>query len=264
MRAELPRSVLGFKVKANDDRIVWLIQALSGTPLPEVRAALQEIVDKHPGQTFAEAASKALGTLAAGPKPAEAAAAGLTGDLELFGLPGVLQTLSQSQLTGVLSLMKVPGQVEASVLFDKGRFRGAQLATLRGPEAVYELFEKPFPGTFAFVSRADVAAQGADSPPQDVLGLLLEGVRRHDEFKRAAALVPDQTLLEPTGGPTTRLTDEDEKFVRLVWSTIANGATPLECEASVRTDGYRVRRLLAHWVEEGALKARAANPAPAK
>jgi hypothetical protein len=76
--------------------------------------------------------------------------------------------------------------------------------------------------------------------------------------------VPDQALLEATGGPSTRLVDEDEDFARLVWSTIANGATPVECEASVRTDGYRVRRLLAHWVEEGALKARSANPAPAK
>ncbi|MFI5007211.1 MAG: DUF4388 domain-containing protein [Solirubrobacterales bacterium] len=264
LKAELPRTVLGFKVKKSDDRIVWLIQALSGTPLPEVRAALQEIVEKHPGETFAEAAAKAISTLGAGAKPAEAAAAGLSGDLELFGLPGVLQTLSQSQLTGVLSLMKVPGQVEASVLFEKGSFRGAQLGTLRGPEAVYELFEKPFPGTFAFVSRTDVATQGASTPPQDIIGLLLEGVRRHDEFKRAAAMVPDQTLLEPTGGPSTRLADEEDGFARLVWSTIANGANPVECEASVRTDGYRVRRLLAHWVEEGALKARSANPAPAR
>ncbi len=258
LKMELPRSVLGFKVKANDDRIVWLIQALSGTPLPEVRAVLQEIVDKHPGQTFAEAASKALSTLGAGAKPPDAAAAGLSGDLELFGLPGVLQTLSQSQLTGVLSLMKVPGQVEASLIIEGGHFRGAQLATLRGPEAVYELFEKPFPGTFSFVKRADVSAQ-ATSPPQDIIHLLLEGVRRHDEFKRAAAMVPDRALLEPTGGPSTRLTDEDEDFVKQVWSTIANGATPVECEASLRTDGYRVRRVLAHWVEEGALKARTAS-----
>jgi hypothetical protein len=55
------------------------------------------------------------------------------------------------------------------------------------------------------------------------------------------------------------LADEDEEFAKLVWSTMANGATPVECEASLKTDGYRVRRLLAHWVEEGALKARLAS-----
>src|SRR5207247_291776 len=128
LRAELPRRVLGFTVKKNDDRIVWLIQALSGTPLPEVRAVLQEILDKHGDKPFAEAASKALAAMEAGVKPAEPAGAGLSGDLELFGLPGVLQTISQSQLTGVLSLMKVPGKVEASILLEGGRFRGAQFA----------------------------------------------------------------------------------------------------------------------------------------
>ncbi len=259
LRAELPRSVLGFTVRKNDDRIVWLIQALSGTPLPEVRAVLQEILDKHRDQPFAEAASKALAAMEAGVKPTEPAGAGLSGDLELFGLPGVLQTLSQSQLTGVLSLMRVPGKVEASVLLEGGRFRGAQFATLRGEAAAYELFEKPFPGTFAFVSRPDLSGQGAISNPQDIVSLLLEGVRRHDEFKRAAALVPDQVFLEATGAPSTALPDENDSFVRLVWSTTANGTTPVECEASVKTDGYRVRRLLAHWVEEGALKARAAR-----
>ncbi len=259
LRAELPRSVLGFTVRKNDDRIVWLVQALSGTPLPEVRAVLQEIVEKHGDQPFAEAASKALAAMDAGVKPAETAGAGLSGDLELFGLPGVLQTLSQSQLTGVLSLMKVPGKVEASLLLEGGRFRGAQFATLRGEEAAYQLFEKPFPGTFAFVSRHDLSGQGATSTPTDIVRLLLEGVRRHDEFKRAAALVPDQVLLEPTGAPSTALPDESDAFVQLVWSTTANGTTPVECEASVKTDGYRVRRLLAHWVEEGALKARAAR-----
>ena len=60
-----------------------------------------------------------------------------------------------------------------------------------------------------------------------------------------------------TGASSTPLPDEKEDFVKLVWSTIANGTTPLECETAVKTDGYRVRRLLAHWVEEGALKARA-------
>src|SRR6266704_2843709 len=223
LRAELPRSVLGFTVRKNDDRIVWLVQALSGTPLPEVRAVLQEILDKHRDQPFAEAASKALAAMEAGVKPTEPAGAGLSGDLELFGLPGVLQTLSQSQLTGVLSLMRVPGKVEASVLLEGGRFRGAQFATLRGEAAAYELFEKPFPGTFAFVSRPDLSGQGAISNPQDIVSLLLEGVRRHDEFKRAAALVPDQVLLEATGAPSTALPDENDSFVQLVWSTTANG-----------------------------------------
>jgi len=260
LRAELPKSVLGFTVKKNDDRIIWLIQALSGTPLPEVRAILQEIVEKHPGQKFTEAASKALIGLASAGKSVEAPAAGLSGDLDLFGLPNVLQTLNQSSLTGVLSLMKTAGQVQASLLFEGGRFRGAHFGNLRDEDAVYELFEKPFSGTFAFVSRTDIAALGASSEPYDVLGLVLEGVRRHDEFKRASTLVPDQVVLEATGTAHSPLRDEDEDFVHAVWTRVAKGARPPDCEASIPTDAYRIRRLLAHWVEEGALNAR---PTPA-
>ncbi|PYQ12822.1 MAG: hypothetical protein DMF80_17990 [Acidobacteria bacterium] len=254
LKAELPRTVLGFTVKKNDERIACLIQALSGTPLPEVAAAMQEIADKHPGQRIAELATKALATLKAAGKPAEPPA-GLSGDLDLFGLPGLLQTLGQTQLTGVLSLMNAQGKAEATLLLDRGKFRGAQFRTIRGEEAMYELFERPFPGTFAFVSRADVASQAAAAAAQELLGLILEGVRRYDEFKRSAAIVPDGVRLQVADHPSTPLPDEDEDFTKYVWTKAAAGTTVTECESSIATDSYRVRRLLAHWVEEGALAA---------
>ena len=252
IRAEHPRAVLGF-VKRNDDRLGWLIQAVSGTPLPEVRDALQEMVDKFPGQKFAEAAKTALATLGTAPKPAEPP--GLAGDLDLFGLPGLLQTLAQSQLTGVLTLMNADKRAEATVILQGGRFREAHYGPLRGVDAMYQLFERPFPGTFAFVSRASVEELAGGAPAEDVVGLLLEGVRRHDEFKRAAALAADGLSLKPTGVPVTPLPDEDPDFVHLVWTHVEKGTTPLACEAAIATDGYRTRRLLAHWLEEGSLAA---------
>jgi hypothetical protein len=252
IRAEHPRAILGF-VKKNDDRLGWLIQALSGTPLPEVREALQEMVDKFPGQKFAETAKAALANLGAAAKPPELP--GLAGDLDLFGLPGLLQTLAQSQLTGVLTLMNTDKRAEATVILQGGRFREARHGALRGVDAIYQLFERPFPGTFAFVSRASVDELAGGAPAEDVIGLLLEGVRRHDEFKRAAALASDGLSLKPTGVPGTPLPDEDPDFIRLVWTQVAKGATPLACEAAIATDGYRTRRLLAHWLEEGSLAA---------
>jgi hypothetical protein len=252
LRAEQPRAILGF-VKKNDDRLGWLIQALSGTPLPEVREALQEMVDKFPGQKFAESAKAALATLGAAARPPEAP--GLAGDLDLFGLPGLLQTLAQSQLTGVLTLLNADKKAEATVILQDGKFREARYGNLRGVDAAYQLFERPFPGTFAFVSRSNVEELAGGAPAEDVVGLLLEGVRRHDEFKRAAALASDGLSLKPTGVPGTPLPDEDPDFVSLVWTQVGKGATPLACEAAIATDGYRTRRLLAHWLEEGSLAA---------
>ena len=86
------------------------------------------------------------------------------------------------------------------------------------------------------------------------MGLLMEGVRRYDEFKRAAAAVPDDVRLTSTGGPHSTPEDEDPDFGTLVWKQATSGKTSQECEATIATDSFRVRRLLAHWVEEGALQ----------
>jgi hypothetical protein len=252
VRTEQPRAILGF-VKRNDDRLGWLIQALSGTPLPEVRDALQEIVDKNPGQKIAESAKAAMATLGASAKPPDAP--GLAGDLDLFGLPGLLQTLAQSSLTGVLTLMNADRRAEATVIIHDGKFRESRYGNLRGVDAIYQLFERPFPGTFAFVSRPNVEDLAGGAPAEDVVGLLLEGVRRHDEFKRAATLAADGVTLKPTGVRGTPLPDEDPDFVSLVWAQASKGTTPLACEAAIATDSYRTRRLLAHWLEEGSLAA---------
>jgi hypothetical protein len=253
LKSELPKNALGGLLKRNDDRIIWLVQALSGTATDQVRATLQDVVDRFPGQKFGEAAAKVLANLGASSKPA-AASVSLTGDLELFGLPGLLQTLGQSALTGVLTILNTEGRAEATVLLENGQFRGATYGSIKGPRALYQLFERPFPGTFAFVNRPEVTSLNPNSPARDLVGIILEGVRRHDEWKRAAALVPDRARLSLTDTPPSALPDEDPEIVRHVWGRVGEGRTPAECEAAVAVDGYHVRRLLAHWVEEGALE----------
>lgn len=253
LSAELPRKVPGFSVRRNDERVAFLIQALSGTPSPEVVEALQAVVDRYPGQKTAEEAQRAMATLKAAARGSEPPA-GLAGDLELFGLPDVLQTLAGAQQTGVLTLMCAQGSVAATVLLEGGRFRGGQYGAIEGRDAVYQLFERPFPGTFAFVSRRELPAGAALVAPCELVPLMLEGVRRHDELRRAAALVPDGAALEPSGAPWSPLTDEDAGFAGQLWQIVAAGTTSEGCEAAWSTDSYRVRRLLAHWAEEGALR----------
>ena len=86
--------------------------------------------------------------------------------------------------------------------------------------------------------------------------LLLEGVRRYDELRLARALVPDQAVLKPTGLAPSGLADEpNEALVESLWEAAVSGATPAQCERKFPVDSYRIRRLLAHWVEKGALQA---------
>jgi uncharacterized protein DUF4388 len=252
VRAELPQGgLLSFTSKRNEDKAASLMLALAGTPLPQVHDLLQEVVSKYPDRRFGEAAAKSLKALANAEKPT--APAGLSGDLDVFGLPNLMTTIDQSKLTGILSLMDAEGRTKATLVFENGMFRGGQCGVVPGEEAVYQLLEQPFPGTFAFVSRADVSAQPRLGAPQELLPLLMDGVRRHDEFKRAAASVPDAARLTATGKPHTSPDDEDPDFGVLVWKQIVSGKTAQECESTIATDSYRVRRLLARWVEEGAL-----------
>jgi hypothetical protein len=252
IRTELPRGgLLGLVGVRNEEKVVSLVQALGGTPLPEVQALLQEISAKYPGRQLGQAAAKTLTTLGTVTRPA-APPPTLSGDLELFGLPNLMQTLTQANMTGILSLLDAQGRPLSTVLFEKGRFRGGQCGTVMGEEAVYQLFEKPFPGTFAFVSR-DITSHPRVGPPADVVGLLLEGARRYDEFKRAEAVVPDGVRLKPAGKPHGVPPDEDPDLATLVWKGVSSGKAVEECEGAISIDAYRVRRLAAYWVEEGSL-----------
>jgi hypothetical protein len=256
IREELPRGGLrGIVGIRNEEKALSLVRALGGTPLPEVHALLKEIADKHPGRTLGQVAARtlaSLGTVAA-PKAPAGPAAGLSGDLELFGLPNLMQTLAQSGLTGILSILGPGGRTHATVLFRSGQFAGGQCGTVTGEEAVYQLFEKPSPGTFAFVSR-DIASHPLVGPPADVVGLIFEGARRYDELRQAAAVVPDDARLQPTGTPHFVPSVEDPDLAALVWKEITSGKTVQECEAAMGVDSYRVRRLVAHWVEAASLQ----------
>jgi len=239
---------MGLGAKTNESKALALIQALSGTPMPEVIEAFTRIAEKQKGK-LAEAATKGLSALGALGKPPVQAA--FSGSLEIFGLPNVLQTIAQSQLSGVLSIVTEAGKPQASMVFSKGAFCGGEHEKIVGEAAVYQLLERPFPGTFALVNRAD--AKAAQGPTQDVFGLLMEGVRRHDELKRASALVADTARLKATAIPNTPPEGEDPSFSATVWKEAVAGKTPLEIEAVIPTDAFRIRQALSYWVDEGAL-----------
>jgi hypothetical protein len=127
---------------------------------------------------------------------------------------------------------------------------------LVGEEALYQLIERPAPATFRFLSQTEKELGfAAATRPMNAVGLLLEGMRRFDELRRVCLVVPDDGVLAPAGpAPTPHPGEADQSVVATVWDRASAGAPPRECELAARTDSYRVRRLLAHWVEEGSLR----------
>jgi hypothetical protein len=257
IRERLPKKMLGFKVGGAPHDLEGLVVVVSATPLDEVRAVLREVARAWQGDPLGERAASAVAKLE--PKPqAQQQAEALSGDLEVFALPNLLQSLSQSQSTGDLVLTDRNGGRRAVLWFADGSLVRCESGRLAGAEAVYRVLESPFPGTFVFKAGMPPRA----GQPLDVLQVMLEGLRRYDEYQEARALAPDGIALEGAGRAKTAPTPEDETdvaFVKAVWSRAASGTPPEVCEADAATDPFRVRRLYAWWLEQGMLRPRTAS-----
>ncbi len=255
LKAELPFKVFGLTLKKKDDRIGPIIDALSSTPLPQVRSTFEGIVERHPGTEFAKAAARALAGFDA-PRPDESAgAASLSGDLAIFELPALLQSLAASEVTGTLTLRNASGAVTGRLVLEGGRIRAAESGPLQGDAACYQLFERPGGATFAFVRQAGLAPRGEDEPLREVVSVLLEGMRRYDELQRCSALVPDEAAFrQGSGKPSAEPEEPDTAFQQSVFAKAVSGLNARAIETAAATDSFRVRRLLARWVEDGSLK----------
>jgi hypothetical protein len=258
LRKALPAKLLGVVLGRRVLEVGYLVQALSGTPEPEVTRLLEEIVDRYPGHGFADQARDALARLRTQPSPEAVAPESVAGDLELFGLPTLLQSLADARQTGRLVISERNGRVRAVVFLRDGKFVGCEEGQLRGLDGMCQLIERPRQGTFRF-EKSPAEQLPAQGEEMEVLPLLLEAIRRHDEFQEDRAVAPDGAALMPTGAEPSLPSDEsDRDLVRAVWREAARGTPPDSCEGVVTRDAYRVRRLYAHWLESGALKHRPA------
>jgi hypothetical protein len=260
LEAELPRGVLGRILSGREASIGRLVAALAGTRAPRVQALLTEVAERHPGQAIGREARKLATALDQPRGDGAVAQASISGDLDLFGLPTLLQNLSELGKTGLLSLLDARGRLVASLRLESGALCGARCGARKGREAVYQLIERPFPATFAFVPGKPGAADVGQPIP--VAQVLLEAVGRHEELERALALVPEDAPLEATGRSPSAVPDEaDYDLVVALWQRACAGAPPAAVEENLPVDSYRVFRALAHWVEEGSLRTKGARPA---
>ena len=255
IREDLPAKVFG-KVIATRPAPLRLIEALSSTRSEVVEKLFAEIVEKFGEYDIGRMAAAALANLAslAKGKGRDAQSATLTGDLEFFALPSLMQSLAETQATGIVTLSTKQGQTSGKLLFLNGKFVDAQTGHLRGTDAIYQMLERPVPGMFAFVPQPTLSVK-TKSEPVDIMGLLFEGIRRHDELRQACILVPDDLALQAsTVKPTPDPEETDPSIIREVWVKASGGTKISDWETQIATDAYRIRRLVMRWLEEGALQ----------
>jgi len=258
IRDDLPAKILGRVMPSRQPPPLRLIEALSSTRSEKVETLFADVAEKFADHDVGRAAAAALYNLtnAAAPVAArQANAASLTGDLDFFGLPSLLQSLADQQATGIVTLTaRRTGQTAGKLLFTRGKFADAQAGHLRGVDALYQLLECPLAGTFAFVPQPPSNAKPRNEP-QSVMPLLFEGIRRHDEYRQLALFVPDDlTFRAGAVKPTPDAEESDPAIIRDVWVKASSGARLGDWEPQIAADVYRVRRLVARWMEEGALQ----------
>lgn len=108
----------------------------------------------------------------------------LSGSLEDMGVIDLLQTFEVSRKSGVARIGD--GRREVKIHFCEGKVVDAELGRLRGEEAVYRALiwsTGTFEVEFTPVSRADII-------PTTTQGLLMEGMRRVDEWGRLLEQLP--------------------------------------------------------------------------
>jgi hypothetical protein len=136
---------------------------------------------------------------------------------------------------------------------EEGRFRSAQTGPLSNDAALYQVFEWPSPGAFQF-TRGSLPQNLPAYEAREVLPLMLEGMRRYDELQQYRSTLPDDSKLKAKAThPSPMPEEKDGLLFRDLWTAVRSGATPKECDAAVRVDSYRVRRLLVHWLDSGAI-----------
>ncbi|MEZ4223148.1 MAG: DUF4388 domain-containing protein [Polyangiaceae bacterium] len=101
------------------------------------------------------------------------------GDLAKVSLVDLLQLLGMNRRTGALTLTTPVGAGE--IRLTEGEITDAAYRRLEGEKALYRLLGEG-DGTFAFSSGAPSALRRIEQPLNN---LLMEGLRQHDEVKRA-------------------------------------------------------------------------------
>ncbi len=250
VRDGLPRGVLGRLVGRTAADLPALIAALGGTRTPAVRETLQLVAKKCAGQEAGRVAARALESLAAPPAPS---VSGFSGELDRYGLGAVLHRLARSKAGGLLQLVSTEGTPgPTSIGVAHGSVVSARCGHRQGKDAFYQLFERPFAGTYALDPGGSVPTGAALG---EVAALVAEGIRRSGEFGRVLAIVPEETALEPTGeAPGTIDGESDYDLVVALWQKACSGVPAEKMEAEMAPDALRILGPLAQWLEEGALR----------
>ena len=159
----------------------------------------------------------------------------LQGNLRFFDLATVIQTLITAQQTGTLTVSQEEGrQKVADIFFYKGNVARARYKHLAGDDAVFQLFQNPPEGDFAFTGKTVGEEEVHGDITLPALSLLLESVRLQDELPvlRSRVGQPGRVLKQKVEQLQWSEPDSVE-LAAAVWARLKKGASAEDLERDI-------------------------------
>jgi len=177
----------------------------------------------------------------------------LSGNLEYFDLPTIIQTLASSERTGTLTITGNFEKVFAMLYFEKGKILYAKLGHLRGEEAFYQLSQSPVQDAFTFKGGwppSEFEEEGEIGAT--TMGLLMEASHQQDELKVLKATYADPNRVFRPQTKTLSWDDEEtEDLAQDIWTRLHRGETIAEMAREIPTCEYRIYKVLSIMDEKG-------------
>lgn len=191
-------------------------------------------------------------------------AAGLKGDLSLFDLPTVIQTVISSRQTGTLTLKARVGKLSASISVRQGRLLQVGFGHLSGESAWYELLTHTEPMEFVFEQQPEENISAADPvlSNKEPHQLLLEAARRADELPQLMKKLdwPDMVYLQ-NGSPIWKGFPANRAEIgRKIWFLLEVGLSVSQIAHKLPFDRWSVLTCMDELLEKEMLRPKAAPP----
>jgi CRP-like cAMP-binding protein len=170
----------------------------------------------------------------------------LSGNLEYFDLPTIIQTLATSERTGTLTITAHFEEVFAMLYFEAGKVLYATLGHLRGEEAFYQLSQSPVQDAFTFKSGL---SQGEFEDEEEIgtttMGLLMEAAHQQDELKVLKTTYTDPNrVFRPQTKALSWDDEETKSLAQEIWTRLHRGETIAQMVKEIPTCEYRIYKVL--------------------
>ncbi len=193
-------------------------------------------------------------------------AAGLKGDLSLFDLSTVIQTVVSSRQTGILTLKARVGKLSASISVRQGRLLQVGFGHLSGESAWYELLTHTEPMEFVFEPQPEESMVAPDPvlSSKEPHQFLLEAARRSDELPQLMQKLdwPEMIYLQ-NGSPNWKgFNATQAETGRKIWFLLEVGLSVSQIANKLPFDRWSVLACMVEMLNKEMIRAKAAPARP--